>query len=87
MTKKEYLESQGFRWERSGYYLKEGFYYDLVISIERKNPFVMLKCYHNFYSDNDIKKLQIAFNNLKRAQEECMALPTYHRRKKAVDNH
>ena len=35
----------------------------------------------SIWSDSDIKKLQIVFNNLKQIQEECMALPTYHRRK------
>ena len=81
MTKKEYLESKGFEWLALGYYIKKEFNYDLFISIGRKNPFIKVKCYYCFYSDNDIKNLQIVFNNLKKIQEECMALPTYHRRK------
>lgn len=81
MTKKEYLESKGFHYERAGYYVKEDLNYCQYISINLKDPYIKVKRYASIWSDNDIKHLQIVFNNLKQIQEECMALPTYHRRK------
>jgi hypothetical protein len=81
VTKKEYLESKGFEWVTLDIYIKEDVNYCQYISIERKNPYITVKCYSEICSDNDIKKLQIVFNNLKQIQEECMKLPTYHRRK------
>lgn len=81
MTKKEYLKSKGFEWDNWGYYARESFDYQERISIDKDDPYIKVICYSGIYSDNDIKNLQIAFNNLKRIQEECMALPTYHRRK------
>lgn len=85
MTKKEYLESKGFRWDKVWeYYVKEDFDHGQCISIDKNNPYIEVKCYTGIYSDNDIKKLQIVFNNLKQIQEECMALPTYKKREKAL---
>lgn len=86
MTKKEYLKSQGFYWDSLWeYYVKEDpkdIDYCQYISIKKDNPYIKVMCYSGIYSDNDIKKLQIVFNNLKRIQEECMALPTYKRKKR-----
>lgn len=81
MTKKEYLESQGFSWSGCEYYIKDDFDYCQYIAIKKDDPHIKVKCYSSIYSDNDIKKLQIVFNNLKQVQEECMKLPTYQRRK------
>lgn len=74
MTKKEYLESRGFCWDDWGYYAKESFDYRQCISINKDGPYIKVICYNSIYSDADIKKLQIVFNNLKQIQEKCMEL-------------
>lgn len=81
MTKKEYLKSKGFGWDDWGYYARESLDYRECISIDKDDPYIKVILYGSIWSDSDIKKLQIVFNNLKQIQEECMALPTYHRRK------
>lgn len=88
MTKKEYLISKGFHWDKVWeHYVRESLDYQECISIKKDNPYIKVLCYNATWFDNDIKNLQIVFNNLKQIQEECMALPTYKRRKKALDNH
>lgn len=86
MTKKEYLKSKGFYRNCWGDYLKEDFDYCQCISIDEDHPYIKVICFAGIYSDNDIKNLQIVFNNLKQIQEECMKLPTY-KRKKDINNH